>query len=71
MKKALILTVLLAGVPALSFSQTTFVVRNTATWIEAVNGVRNGGNGQEYTITVTGTVSVPPASRVRSVLLPA
>ena len=60
MKKALILTVLLAGVAALSFSQITFAVRNVATWIEAVNEIREGSNVKEYTLTVTGTVSVPP-----------
>jgi len=59
MKKGLILTVMLASVPVLGFSQTAFTVRNAATWIEAVNGIRSGGNDQEYTITVTGTVSVP------------
>ena len=63
MKKVLIFTVLLASVAVLGFSQTIFTVRNTATWIEAVNGIRNGGNGQEYTITVTGNVSVPKKSR--------
>ena len=62
MKTGLILTVLLAGVSALGFSQTAFTVRNTATWIEAVNGIRNGGNDQEYKITVTGTVSVPASA---------
>ena len=56
MKKALILTVLLASVSALVFSQddnsqagNSWAVRNVATWIEAVNGVREGGNNQEYT----------------------
>jgi predicted outer membrane repeat protein len=78
MKKCLILTVLLAVVPALGFSQEdnseadnaeadipqsdiSWAVRNVATWIEAVNGIREGGNGQKHTITVTGTVSVPAA----------
>jgi len=32
------------------------------TWIEAVNGIRNGGNNTEYVITVTGTISVPPST---------
>jgi len=59
MKKGLILSVLLASVPVLGFSLTIFMVRNEAGWIEAVNGVKNGGNDQEYTITVTGAVSVP------------
>jgi hypothetical protein len=61
MKKALIVSVLLSSVTALGFSQTAYAVRNTATWIEAVNGIRSGGNSHEYTITVTGTVSVPAA----------
>jgi len=62
MKKVWILTVLLAIVPAFSFSQTAYTVRNVAGWIEAVNGIRNGGNDHEYTITVTGTVSVPASA---------
>jgi len=59
MKKAMILTVLLASVSALGFSQTAWTVNNLSKWIEAVNEVRNGGNDQEYAITVTGTISVP------------
>jgi len=59
--KALILTVLLASVPALGFSQTVYTVCNATGWI-ALNGIRNGGNDQEYIITVTGTVSVPSAN---------
>jgi len=35
-------------------------VNNMATWIEAVNGIRNGGNNREHIITVTGNISVPP-----------
>jgi len=53
---------MLAGVLAFGFSQTAYAVRNAATWIEAVNGIRSGGNDQEYTITVTGTVSVPAST---------
>jgi hypothetical protein len=59
MKKGLIFMAMLAGVLAFGFSQTAFTVRNAATWIEAVNGVRNGGDDQEYVITVTGTVTIP------------
>jgi len=59
MKIRFILVVLLFGVSMLGFSQTAFTVSNTATWIEAVNGIRSGGNNKEYKITVTGTVSVP------------
>jgi len=62
MKIGLIVAVLLTGVSAFGFSQTAFTVRNTATWIEAVNGIRNGGNDKEYKITVTGTVSVPASA---------
>ena len=61
MKKVLILTVLLASVPVLGFSQTAYTVNNAAAWTQAVNGIRNGGNNKEYAITVTGAVSVPPA----------
>jgi hypothetical protein len=62
MKKGLIFMVMLVSIPVLSFSQT-WAVNNVGTWIEAVNGIRNGGNDQEYTITVTGTVSVPAGAR--------
>jgi hypothetical protein len=61
MKKILIFTVLLVGVLTLGFSQAgnSWTVNNTASWIEAVNGIRSGGNNKTYTITVTGNVSVP------------
>jgi hypothetical protein len=59
MKKGFILTAMFIFVSALVFSQTAFAVRNAATWIEAVGGIRSGGNGQAYTITVTGVASVP------------
>jgi len=62
MKKGFILTAMFIFVPALVFSQTAYTVRNTATWIEAVNGIRNGGNDQEYVITVIGNISIPPTS---------
>jgi len=58
MKKGLVLTVLLAIVPVLGFTQT-WTASNTATWIEAVGGIRGGGNNKEYTITVTGNINVP------------
>jgi hypothetical protein len=62
MKKGLILTVLLMSVLSFAFSQTgdSWTVTNAAAWIEAVNGIRSGGNSKAYAITVTGTVSVPP-----------
>ena len=50
---------MLAGALVFGFSQTAYTVRNATGWIEAVNGIRNGGDGQEYAITVTGTVAVP------------
>jgi hypothetical protein len=40
----------------------SWTVNNTATWIEAVNGIRNGGNNKVHTITVTGNVSIPASS---------
>jgi len=63
MKKGLILTVMLVSVLALGFSQSTsWNVNNVATWVEAVNGIRSGGNNKEYTITVTGNLSVPTSA---------
>jgi len=37
-------------------------VNNMATWIEAVGGVRSGGNNKAHVITVTGNLSVPASS---------
>jgi len=63
MKKGLIFTVILANVLVLGFSQSnSWVVNNTATFIEAVNGIRNGGNNNKYTIIVTGNVSIPASN---------
>jgi hypothetical protein len=64
MKKILIFTVLLVGVLVFGFTQTgnTWIVNNTAVWIEAVNGIRSGGNNKTYTITVNGNVSVPSSA---------
>ena len=63
MKKGLFFTVLLASILALGYSQdASWNVTNTATWIEAVNGIRSGGNNKAYAITVTGNVSVPPST---------
>ncbi|MDR1802457.1 MAG: hypothetical protein LBQ94_02520 [Treponema sp.] len=64
MKKVLILFVMLAHIHAFCFSQTSgsWTVNNTATWIEAVNGIRSGGNNRNYTITVSGNVSIPASS---------
>jgi len=60
MKKGLFLTVMLVSALALSHTQNaSWTVTNTATWVEAVNGIRSGGNNKEYAITVVGTVSVP------------
>ena len=61
MKKTLILTILLVSVSALCFSQT-WTVSNMAGWIEAVGGIRGGGNNKEYKITVTGNINVPSSS---------
>jgi len=63
MKKGLILSVMLVNVLALVYSQSTsWTVTNVTTWVEAVNGIRSGGNNKEYTIAVTGNVSVPPSA---------
>jgi len=37
-------------------------VNNAATWIEAVNGIKSGGNNKAHIITVTGDISVPPST---------
>ena len=63
MKKALIFTVMLVSVLVLSFSQQTeWKVNNLTTWIEAVNGIRSGGNDKEHIINITGNISVPMSS---------
>ena len=63
MKKLLIFSVMLVNILALGFSQTvSWDVNNAASYIDAVNRVRNGGNNREYIITVTGNISVPMSS---------
>jgi hypothetical protein len=61
MKKGVIFAILLMSVLGFGFSQTgnSWTVTNASTWIEAVNGIRSGGNDKTYTITVNGTVSIP------------
>jgi len=45
---------------SLGYSQSaSWNVTNVTTWIDAVNGIRSGGNNKEYAIIVTGTISVP------------
>jgi len=63
MRKGLIVTIMLFGATAIGFSQnnevTGWEVRNTAGWIDAVNGIRQGGNGKSHIITVTGSINIP------------
>jgi len=40
--------------PGDSGNVTSWTVYDTNTWIEAVNGIRSGGNNKRHTITVTG-----------------
>jgi len=62
MKKRLILIVLLMSVLSFGFSQTggSWTVNNIATWIEAVGGIRSGGNDKTHIITVMSNISIPP-----------
>jgi hypothetical protein len=61
--KQLILFAMLVNVLALGFSQSnSWAVNSAATWIEAVGGIRSGGNNKKYEITVTGNISVPMSS---------
>ena len=64
MKKALIFMIFLVCVIISGFSQTSniWTVNNMATWIEAVNGIRSGGNNKEYMIIVNGNVSIPASN---------
>jgi predicted outer membrane repeat protein len=60
MKKRFLFILMITNALASGFSQTSsWTVNNTSSWIEAVNGIRSGGSNKEYTITVTGNVSVP------------
>jgi hypothetical protein len=43
-------------------AQYTWTVNNLSSWIEAVNGVRNGGNNSTHFIFVSGTVSIPSST---------
>ena len=64
MKKVFILLIFSINVVSFSFSQTTNLwnVNNTSGWIEAINGIRNGGNDKEYTINVSNNISIPASN---------
>jgi len=63
MRKGLILTVILMSLSELVYSQNaSWNVTNVATWIEAVNGIRSGGNNKDHVITVTGNISIPSST---------
>jgi len=68
---AAVLTVKAVSISDMSKSGTATVtvnmpsfwsVHDMATWGEAVNGIRNGGNNKAHTITVSGNISVLPTS---------
>jgi len=61
MRKVLVITTLLVFIPVICFSQTAWTVKDGAAWIDAVNGIRSGGNNKTHTITVSGNVTVLPA----------
>jgi len=63
MKKILFMTVILLSVLALGYSQSnSWNVNNTSNWIEAVGAIRSGGNNKDYTINVTGNISIPSST---------
>jgi len=43
---------------------TDYTIRNTTDWNNAVSAIRAGGANKSYTLTVEGTVSVPPTTGV-------
>ena len=45
---------------AMVMSENVLWNGNESTWIEAVNGIRGGGNNRQHTITVSGNVIAPP-----------
>jgi len=58
--KKIIFFVLFINVLVFGFTQTTnWNVNNTATWIEAINGIRRSGNNRTHIITVNGNFSIP------------
>jgi len=60
MKKGALFFIMAVSVVTLVFSQqVSWTVNNTATWGEAVNRIRGGGNNKTYTITVSGTIPIP------------
>ena len=61
MKKALIIMVMLIVISTSGFSQTVWNVNDGSALIEAVNGIRSGGNNKTYTINVAGTISAFPS----------
>lgn len=47
----------------LAFSQPiNWTANNGATWVEAINGIRNSGNEKAHIIEVTENISVPPST---------
>jgi len=65
MKKVLFFTVMFVSVLIFGYSQSTsFNVNNVTTWIDAVNGIRSGGNNKEYAIIINGTISVPNSTEI-------
>lgn len=42
-----------------------FTIRNTAEWNSAVNAIKSDGDNKSYTLTIEGTVYVPPTLNVR------
>ena len=41
-------------------STTSFTIRNTNDWNNAVSAIKSGGKDKSYTLVIEGTVSVPP-----------
>jgi uncharacterized repeat protein (TIGR02543 family) len=49
---------------AATTSSTSFTIRNTTDWNNAVNTIRAAGNNKSYTLAIEGNVSVPPTTGV-------
>jgi len=54
----------LVSMSAMASARATWTVNNAASWIDAVNGIRNGGNNKVHTINVSGNISVPMSESI-------
>jgi len=50
---------ILVAAPSLAGARVLWTVNNASSWIEAVNGIRSGGENKVHSITVSGNFTIP------------